>query len=454
MATLRITEKCCVPRKPSLLQAASLVAGCLLCVNAGLADDWPQWLGPNRDSVWRENGIVKKFPDQGLPIRWRTEVRDGYSGPAVADGRVFVLDYVHTTGKASDSPIVRSELEGTERVLCLNAEDGSLLWKHEYECPYRIAYPGGPRATPTVDGKRVYTLGAEGDLLCFHVADGKVIWSKQLRKEYQTKSPLWGFCGHPLVDGRKLICLVGGVGSVVVAFDKTSGKELWRSLSAEDPGYCPPTLITVEGRRQLVIWHPEAINGLDPETGALYWSVPLKPDYGMSITAPRQYGSFLFASGHVTVGALLKLDPEPAAEIVWRGTGNTAVYCCNSIPYIEDGIIYGVCATGGQLRAVELTTGDRLWETFAPTTGRRRTSHATAFLVKHKDRCFLFNEQGDLILARLSREGYEEISRFHVLEPTSTSGGRNVVWSHPAFANQCVYARNDNELVCVSLAAD
>ena len=443
-----------MPRKPSLLQAASLVAGCLLCVNAGLADDWPQWLGPNRDSVWRENGIVKKFPDQGLPIRWRTEVRDGYSGPAVADGRVFVLDYVHTTGKASDSPIVRSELEGTERVLCLNAEDGSLLWKHEYECPYRIAYPGGPRATPTVDGKRVYTLGAEGDLLCFHVADGKVIWSKQLRKEYQTKSPLWGFCGHPLVDGRKLICLVGGVGSVVVAFDKTSGKELWRSLSAEDPGYCPPTLITVEGRRQLVIWHPEAINGLDPETGALYWSVPLKPDYGMSITAPRQYGSFLFASGHVTVGALLKLDPEPAAEIVWRGTGNTAVYCCNSIPYIEDGIIYGVCATGGQLRAVELTTGDRLWETFAPTTGRRRTSHATAFLVKHKDRCFLFNEQGDLILARLSREGYEEISRFHVLEPTSTSGGRNVVWSHPAFANQCVYARNDNELVCVSLAAD
>ena len=437
-----------------LMQAASVVAGLLLFVDAGLTDDWPQWLGPKRDSVWREKGIVKKFPEQGLPVRWRTEVRDGYSGPAVADGRVFVLDYVHAAGKAPDSPIVRSQLEGTERVLCLNAEDGSLLWKHEYECPYRIAYPGGPRATPTVDEERVYTLGAEGDLLCFDVADGKVVWSKQLRKEYQTKSPLWGFCGHPLLDGRKLICLVGGAGSVVVAFDKTSGKELWRSLSAEDPGYCPPTLITVEGQRQLVIWHPEAINGLDPETGALYWSVPLKPDYGMSITAPRQYGSFLFASGHVKVGALLKLDPKPAAEIVWRGKGETAVYCCNSVPYIEDGIIYGVCATGGQLRAVELMTGDRLWETFAPTTGRRRASHATAFLVKHKDRCFLFNEKGDLILARLSRKGYEEISRFHVLEPTSTSGGRNVVWSHPAFANQCVYARNDSELVCVSLAAD
>ena len=99
-------------------------------------------------------------------------------------------------------------------------------------------------------------------------------------------------------------------------------------------------------------------------------------------------------------------------------------------------------------------TGERLWETFEATTGNRQASHATAFLVRHKDRYFLFNETGELILARLSREGYEEISRFQVLEPTSTSGGRNVVWSHPAFANQCVYARNDRELVCVSLAAN
>jgi len=437
-----------------LILAASVLVGCILFADAGLAEDWPQWLGPNRDSVWREKGIVKEFPEQGLPVRWRVAVGGGYSGPAVADGRVFVLDYVRSAGKALDSTDVRSQLEGTERVLCLNVGDGSLLWKHEYECPYHIAYPSGPRATPTVDGRRVYSLGAEGDLFCLDVADGRVVWSKQLCKEYQTESPLWGFCGHPLVDGRKLICLVGGTDSVVVAFDKTNGKELWRSLSATDPGYCPPTLVTVGGRRQLVIWDPEAINGLDPDTGAVYWSVPLKPDYGMSITTPRQYGSFLFASGHVKVGALLKLDPKPAAEIVWRGESKTAVYCCNSVPYIEDGIIYGVCATGGQLRAVELMTGGRLWETFAPTTGRRRASHATAFLVKHEDRCFLFNEKGDLILARLSREGYDEISRFHVLEPTSTSGGRDVVWSHPAFANQCVYARNDKELVCVSLAAD
>ena len=440
------------------MPAASILVGCVLFVDTGLADDWPQWLGPKRDSVWRAKGIVKKFPKKGLPVRWRAKVGGGYTGPAVADGRVFVIDYVRAAGKAPGSPVVRSQLEGTERVLCLNAEDGSLVWKHEYACPYRIAYPGGPRTTPTVDGNKVYTLGAEGHLFCFDVVDGKVLWSKQLQQEYHTKSPLWGFCGHPLVDGRKLICLVGGAGSVAVAFDKISGEELWRSLSAKDPGYCPPTLITVGGKRQLVIWHAEAINGLNPETGEAYWSVPLKPDYGMSITTPRQYGNFLFASGHVKVGALLKLDAKrdskPAAKIVWRGKSKTAVYCCNSVPFIADGIIYGVCASGGQLRAVELKTGKRLWETFAPTTGRRRASHATAFLVRHEDRFFLFNEKGDLILARLNRKGYEEISRFHVLEPTNAGGGRDVVWSHPAFANQSVYARNDKELVCVSLAAD
>ena len=435
-------------------QAASVVVGCLLFGVGGFADDWPHWLGPNHDSVWRETGIVDKFPEQGLPVRWRTEVHEGYSGPAVADGRVVVLDYVRTTGVTPDSPVARSQITGKERVLCLDAKEGSLLWKHEYECPYRIAYPGGPRTTPTVDADRAYTLGAEGDLHCFDVNDGSVVWSKQLRNEFQIPTPVWGFCGHPLIDGQKLICLVGGSGSVVVAFDKITGEELWRSLSAKDPGYCSPTIITVEGRRQLIVWHPESINGLDPETGMLYWSVPLKPDYGMSITVPRQYGSFLFASGHVSTGALLKLVPGPAAETVWRGTNRTAVYCCNSVPYIDDGIIYGVCASGGQLRAVELMTGERLWETFEATTGRRRASHATAFLVRHQDRCFLFNETGDLILARLSREGYEEISRFHVLEPTSISGGRNVVWSHPGFANHCVYARNDSELVCVSLAAE
>jgi outer membrane protein assembly factor BamB len=281
---------------------------------------------------------------------------------------------------------------------------------------------------------------------------GTLLWSKDLKTEYETSTPQWGFTGHPLVDGKKLICLVGGKGSIVVAFDKDSGAELWRSLSAREPGYCPPSMISSGGTRQLIIWHSESINGLAPDTGDVYWTVPLKPDFGMSIATPRKSGGHLFACGVRSTAALLKLDQnEHGADVVWRGNTKTAMYCGNSSPFIDGDVIYGVCQ-GGELRAVDLQTGQRLWETYDATTGDRSARYATAFLVKHKDRYFLFNDQGDLILARLSRDGYDEISRMNVLKPTNEAFGRDVVWSHPAFANRSVYARNDQELVCVSLA--
>jgi outer membrane protein assembly factor BamB len=416
-------------------------------------DDWPQWLGPQRDGVWRETGILDKFPEGGPPVKWRAKVRGGYAGPAVAGGRVFVTDYV-TSGDQTPNPTGRNRLDGTERVLCFGAADGKLLWKHEYDCPYHLSYPAGPRATPAVDGGKVYTLGAEGNLFCLDAARGTVLWSRALKKDYQVATPMWGFAGQPLVDGKKLICLVGGAGSVVVAFDKDTGKELWRSLAAREPGYGAPTLIEAGGKRQLVVWHAEAINGLDPETGKVYWSVPLEPNYGMAIAMPRKQGDYLFAGGIMGKAVLLKLAADrPAAEEVWRGTGTTALYCVNSTPFLEGDYLYGVDQPG-QLRCVKLANGERVWETFAPTTGNRTANAATAFLVKNGDRFFLANEKGDLIIARLSPKGYEEVSRAHLLEPTGTAFGRPVVWSHPAFAGRCVFARNDKELVCVSLAAE
>jgi outer membrane protein assembly factor BamB len=430
-----------------------IVAWCVCCVSAW-GDDWPQWLGPQRDSIWRETGVVRVFPKEGLTVKWRVPIAGGYAGPAVADGKVYVTDYVRESGDSFNNASRRAELVGRERVTCQNAEDGSLVWRHEYRCPYRLSYPRGPRATPTVVDGKVYTLGAMGNLCCLDADTGRPVWSKDLKEEYKAETPMWGFTGHPLVDGRKLICLVGGRGSVAVALDKDTGDELWRSLSAREPGYCPPIMIEAGGTRQLIIFHAEAINGLNPETGEAYWSVALKPSYGMSIATPRKSGDYLFASGIGNEGALLKLDrAQPRAEVVWRGDGRTAVYCANSTPFIDDNVIYGVCHQG-ELRAVELRTGERLWQTYAPTTGVRRAACGTAFIVKHEDRYFLYSEQGDLILARLSRNGYEEISRFHVLEPTNEAMGRRVVWSHPAFANRSVYARNDQELVCVSLAAE
>lgn len=420
------------------------------------ADDWPQWLGPDRASVWREKGIVESFPDEGLKVKWRTPVGLGYSGPAVADGKVYVMDYQLRSGNIENSPGARGQLEGQERVVCFDAESGEMEWQYAYERAYELSYPSGPRCTPTVNDGRVYALGGHGDLTCLDARTGDVIWKKDLAKEYNAPTPIWGFAAHPLVDGDLLHCIVGGEGSVAVAFDKKTGKEVWRALSASEQGYCPPTMIEHAGVKQLLIWHPDALNGLDPRTGEVYWSVDLKPSYGMSVTAPRKVGGYLFASAIGDIGALIRLDDnKPAAEIEWRGQPKNAVYCCNSTPHIVDGVIYGNDCQVGSLMAVRLDNAERLWETFEPTSGGdRRASHGTAFIVRHEDRFFLFSETGDLILANLSKEGYHEISRFHVLDPTNECFGRDVVWSHPAFANKSVYARNDKELVCVSLAAN
>ncbi|MBI1345782.1 PQQ-binding-like beta-propeller repeat protein [bacterium] len=426
---------------------------CLLAATAVVADDWPQWRGPQRDGVWRETGIVENIPAEGLPVKWRVPVQAGYSGPAVAGGRVFLTDYVRESGETKNDPGTRNELQGKERVLCFDAVTGKPLWEYAYPCPYKISYPSGPRATPTVDGDRVYTLGAEGDLLCLNVESGGVLWHKSLKDEYHIEAPIWGFSGHPLVDGDQLICLVGGAGSVAVAFDKQTGKENWKALSASEPGYAPPSIITAGGVRQLLIWDADNLNSLNPETGAVYWSQPLKPSYGMSIMAPQKSGNMLFASGIGKVGAAFRLAANrPAAERVWNGAAKSAVYCANSTPYLQDDMIYGVDCDTGFLMGVKLADGSRVWETSDPTSGTRRARHATAFLVQQEDRTFLFSETGDLILARLTPESYTELGRFHVLAPTGECFGREVVWSHPAFAERCVFARNDRELVCVSLA--
>ncbi|SFJ31444.1 PQQ-binding-like beta-propeller repeat protein [Planctomicrobium piriforme] len=434
------------------LCTGGMILGCLLAAWPLPADDWPQWMGPQRDNVWRETGIVESIPAGGLPVVWRTPVEGGYSGPAIANGRVFVMDYVRTAGDAKNDPNTRATLQGTERVLCLSEKDGQILWKHEYDCPYDISYPAGPRCTPTVDGDLVYTLGAEGNLLCLDAATGAVKWSKQFQKDYGAKAPHWGHSAHPLVYGDLLICVVGGEGSVAVAFDKKTGEEKWKALSAKEQGYCPPTIIHYADRDELLIWDAERLNGMNPLTGELLWSHDIPSGFGMAIMAPQLAGDQLFASAIGPAGGLFRLrDSDPKIEPVWLGTPKTGVSCANSTPFLQDGVIYGVDCRSGGLRAVDIKDGAWLWETYAPTTGDHRAGHGTAFLVKQGDRFWLFSETGDLILAKLSPEKYEELGRTHVLEPTGEAFGRSVVWTAPAFANGCCFVRNDKEVVCVSL---
>ena len=439
---------------PKFSRFAQFVLLCL-CVSPAGAEDWPQWLGPDRDSIYREDGVLTEFPEAGLDVKWRVPIGGGYAGPAVADGLVYVTDFVKESGEAFNNPGRRAELKGKERVLCFKADDGSEVWKHEYPLTYNISYPAGPRATPTIADGKVYALGAEGHLVCLDAKTGRVLWQKDFNKEYNTETPIWGYAGHPLVAGDKLICIVGGEGSIAVAFQKDTGKELWRSVSASAPGYSAPTLIEAADVRQLLIWDADKLNSLNPETGKVYWSLPLKPNFDMSIMVPRKKDNYLFASGIGDVGALIELDEaEPKAEIVWKGKAKTALYAANSTPFIDEDTIYGADCRSGAFRAVDLKMGDRLWETFKPTHGGERPAgHGTAFVVKHQPsgRFFLFSETGDLITAELTREGYNEISRFHVLEPTGDAFGRKVVWSHPAFAEGSVFARNDKELVRVSL---
>jgi len=422
------------------------------------AADWPQWLGPNRDSVWPETGIIEKFPEGGIKPEWRVKIAGGYSGPAVADGRVYVTDFLtdadviaERSPQGPQGPQIAAA--GKERLLCLDAKTGQELWKHEDARTYTISYPAGPRCTPTVSGGKVYTVGAQGDLLCLDAAKGTLLWSKNFGKDYGAKTPLWGFSSHPLVDGQKLICIVGGEGSVAVAFDKDTGKELWKSLSASQQGYSSPIVIEAGGKRQLLIFDSDSLNSLDPETGTPYWSAPNSPDYGLSVMVPRRMGDYLFAGGPPrNKSFLLKLDSEkPAESVVWHGTLETSLAAVNTEPFLDADTIYGVDASKGLFCAVDMMTGKRLWDTSTPTTGEKAFNNGTAFFVKNGDRYFIFSETGELIIAKLTPKAYEEVSRMKLLEPTGLAFGRKVVWSHPAFANQCVFARNDAEIVCYSL---
>jgi outer membrane protein assembly factor BamB len=438
------------------------------------ADDWPQWLGPQRDGVWREKGLAQKFPKDGPKQLWKQPIGAGYAGPAVADGKVYVTDRVLAKGASNpeDAFDTDTQVRGLERVLCFDQKTGNQIWKHEYPCIYQLSYASGPRTTPVVSGDKLWTLGAMGDLVCLSTKDGKPVWSHNLPEKYNFSTPQWGFAGHPLLDGNRLICLVGGKGNVVVAFDKDTGKELWKALSAPEPGYAPPMIYTVGGKRQLILWSAAAVNGLDPETGKVYWTQPFgkkQVKAGMSIPTPRLIGKdTLYVSCFYDGSLMFKLDAGQP-KVLWTRTKAVVdpgpeeteqLHCVMSTPAIRDGYIYGVCSYG-EFRCLEVATGKRIWSTHAPVTGKS-TRWGNAFIVQlgdGSDRYILFNEKGDLILCQLTPAKYEEISRANIIAPTNTmaAGGfggkdRIVVWSHPAFAGQCVFARNDREMVCVSMA--
>ncbi len=448
----------------SLRSLVPLALAAVVPVLSVVADDWPQWRGPNRDGIWRETGIVDRLPAGGPTVEWKVPVNPGYCGPAVAGGRVYLMDRVAGTlpeRTKGDRSLPR--IPGHERTFCLEASTGRLVWEATNDCPYTISYPAGPRATPIVAGPRVFTLGAMGDLRCHDTADGRLVWERRFGAEFGAEPPAWGWAGHPLLERDHLICTVGGPGSAVVAFDATTGRERWRALTAPEIGYAPPTVHEIDGRRQLLIWHGDGIAALEPESGKVLWTNaypvggrPQRPE--VTIAAPVLAERRLFFTSFYQGSLLLEPPTAGAApNVLWNRRSrrqsefDQGLHTVLGTPVIRDGYIYGFCGFG-ELRCLDLKSGDRRWETYA-ATGGEKAFFGNAFLVENAGRWFIFNDQGELILARLHPDRFEELGRARLLEPLENTRGRTVTWCHPAFADRSIFVHNGRHLIRASLAS-
>lgn len=426
--------------------------------SSALADDsWPQWGGPTRDGAVDASGILRVIPKEGLTQLWRRDVGLGYSGPAIVDGRVFVMDYLLESGEVTNNAGKRDQLRGKERIQCLSSQDGTVLWEHKYDRPYAVSYGGGPRCTPTVHGGYVYALGAEGNLTCLDAATGQKKWSRDFKKEFGAKTPIWGHSASPLAHADSLICMVGGEGSLVVAFDLKTGKTQWQGQTAPDAGYCPPTVIKHAGKEQLLIWDPEKVSSLAPADGQVYWQHDLKPGYGMSILPPVKDGNLLFVSGESNTSAMFQLANDRAdASVIWRGKPKIGLFLATGNAVFEDGHLYGADIRSGAVVCAQASDGERLWQSALPTTGATRGrggAHGTAALMHLGGGEFLIlSETGDLISAKMTPDSYEESGRFHVIDPMLETVGRTVLWTYPAIAEGCFFVRNDKEIVAYRLA--
>ena len=337
-----------------------------------------------------------------------------------------------------------------ERICCLDERRGKTLWTFAYpvtwpEWAFIQEHSGGPTATPIVEGRRVYMLGGSGTVHCFDARTGKILWEEDLGKKYEIRE--LNCRTSPLIEHDLLILMTGGKpGACVVALDKKTGKEVWKAL-AESASYSSSIVISAGGKRQLIVWTGESVTSLAPATGETYWREPITTTTNDSIPTP------VFENGRLLIsGLMLALDQDHlAASVLWPKDKafSKRILSNTSTPVLHGNYVYSA-KTGGALVCLEAATGEQVWGTNSVSlTGNGASIHLTP----NGDRMFLFTDQGDLILAQLAPQGYRELSRAHLLAPTSPFGTRKFAWTSPAYANRCVFARNDEELVCASLAA-
>jgi len=417
-----------------------------------IGDDWPQWRGPGGRGIWSEKGIVDAFPESRAVPRWTAEVSSGYSAPSVASGRVYLTDR-----------FVDAEGDQFERVLCFDAKNGDRLWKHQYTAAYQVNSGLGPRAAPVIAGGRVFALGTMGHLHALDAKTGAVLWKKQLVWEYSVDFPTWGMASAPLLVGNTAVVHVGGRnGASIIGLDVATGSLRWRVLS-DQPSYSTPVAIRRGGKTTAIVWTGENIVGLDPLNGKVAWQIPtpsLRSVVAVHSPVISPDGGRVFVSSFYEGSKLIQLsDDGREAEVLWSRVGKSerrtdGLHSMISSPIWDTRgkYIFGIDSYGA-LRCLSATDGSRVWSdsgTVVPT-GRWATVH----MVRHGTDVWMLNEQGDLMITELNSDGVKILSKTKVIEATSELNQRSypVAWAHPAFADGCVFVRNDRELRCVRLRA-
>lgn len=420
-----------------MLNASFKTIATIVCAfTASLANDWPQFRGPHRDGTWDETGILEKFPTEGIKIEWKRPVGGGWASPVVADGRVFVLDVelVKPTSR--------------ERLHCFDEKSGAVLWTFIYDEPYgEWTYDpergAGPTATPIIDEGRIYTVGANGWTHCLDCKSGKLIWEKRIGTEFTV---LEMSCRpSPLIEGEMLIVFTGArPGAGVLALNKNTGKEVWKSLD-DTPSNSSPIVIESGGKRQLIVWSNVALTSLDPATGKVFWREAMITSGNDSAATP------VFQNGKLLVsGLMLQVTFNPSDEkILWpeNRAPSKRLLSNTSTPVLRGDYTYSARGLG-ELVCLEAATGHEIWSTNSITAPK---NGASINITPQGNGYFLFTDEGNLIRADLSPKGYREISRAHLIEPTWPFNGTKFVYAPPAFANGHIFARNEGEVVCASL---
>jgi outer membrane protein assembly factor BamB len=411
---------------PSRLLLSFAVAAIL---SRACADDWPQFLGPTRNGVYSGLPLAASWPKDGPRVVWERKIGQGFSGPVVASGKLILFH----------------RIEDKETVECLDANTGKALWTFDYPTAYRddFGFDEGPRATPAIADDHVYTYGAEGVLSCLELASGKKIWSIDARKEFRAPKGFFGIACSPLVEGNAIILNIGGADAGIAAFDKLTGKLLWKATN-DQPSYSSPVAATISNRRYLFVLTLANFVTLDPANGKVLFQYPFRPPIRSSVTAaaPLVVDDQVFLSASYGLGAvLLKIAPT-GPEKVWSGEDILSNHYATTV--CLNGFLYGVHGRTdpgfeppASLRCVEIKTGKVRWQ---------QDGFGAATLTLAGDQLLILTEKGELIRAPATASAFKPLARAQVL-PTQ-------VRAHPALANGLFYARSKDKLVCFDLRAN